>query len=262
VAAGMAKIRDASDPGALAKLGGMVSSVAGAATAIWGGDKKEAVEAGADAHSIPAMISQTNKLLEQGFISGPSALFGSPGIGTSAFMMARTGQKQLATSEEQLKTAEETKDEIKSPVKINPRTGKPIKEIKSPVLAEVKIPKLEKFVYNKTKLSTPDVAPKEQKFKRGKMISKGVWEQVPVEPLDTTAVTPAYPPGQLPPGQALMAGQMESNALATESSGTSSITDASSSTIVNNSNQSMMMPESDPNPHNMDFRPKERLFPS
>ncbi len=87
-------------------------------------------------------------------------------------------------------------------------------------------------------------------------------KRIPVEPLDTTAVTPAYPPGQLPPGQALMAGQMESNALATESSGTSSITDASSSTIVNNSNQSMMMPESDPNPHNMDFRPEERLFPS
>ena len=86
--------------------------------------------------------------------------------------------------------------------------------------------------------------------------------RVPIEPLDTTAVTPMYQTGQVPPGQALMAGQMEANALATESSGTSSITDASSSTIVNNSNQSMMMPESDPNPHNMDFRPEERLFPS
>jgi hypothetical protein len=54
---------------------------------------------------------------------------------------------------------------------------------------------------------------------------------------------------------------MEANALATAGA-TPSITDASSSTVVNNSNQSMMMPLPDPNPHNMDFRVEERLFPS
>ena len=62
-------------------------------------------------------------------------------------------------------------------------------------------------------------------------------------------------------GPALVAGQMEANALATSQTG-STITDASSSTVVNTSNQSMMMPLPDPNPHNMDFRPEERLFPS
>jgi hypothetical protein len=253
----------------------MVSSVAGAATAIWGGDKKEAVEAGADAHSIPTMIARTNLLLEQGFITGPSGLFGSPSIATSAFAMSRQQKKQIKTAEDQLKTAEETKDEIKSPVKINARTGKPmpVKEIKSPVLTEIKIPEPKKFVYEPMKLATPDAADfgggttyRQKSLEEGggfEEVRVGrTMKRVPVEPLDTTAVTPAYPPGQLPPGQALMAGQMESNALATESSGTSSITDASSSTIVNNSNQSMMMPESDPNPHNMDFRPEERLFPS
>jgi hypothetical protein len=62
-------------------------------------------------------------------------------------------------------------------------------------------------------------------------------------------------------GPSLIAGQMEANALATAGA-TPSITDASSSTVVNNSNQSMMMPLPDPNPHNMDFRVEERLFPS
>ena len=81
--------------------------------------------------------------------------------------------------------------------------------------------------------------------------------KVPIEPLDTGAVTSLTPQT----GPALVAGQMEANALATSQTG-STITDASSSTIVNNSNQSMMMPLPDPNPHNMDFRPEERLFPS
>ena len=99
---------------------------------------------------------------------------------------------------------------------------------------------------------------KEQKFKRGKMISRGVWEKVPIEPLDTAQVTPMTPQT----GPSLVAGQVEANALATAGAAPSTITDASSSTIVNNSNQSMMMPLPDPNPHNMDFRPEHRLFPS
>jgi hypothetical protein len=78
-----------------------------------------------------------------------------------------------------------------------------------------------------------------------------------VEPLDTAQVTSMVPET----GTALVAGQMEANALATAGA-TPSITDASSSTVVNNSNQSMMMPLPDPNPHNMDFRVEERLFPS
>ena len=75
--------------------------------------------------------------------------------------------------------------------------------------------------------------------------------------LDTAQVTSMVPQT----GPALVAGQMEANALATVGA-TPSITDASSSTVVNNSNQSMMMPLPDPNPHNMDFRVEERLFPS
>ena len=84
--------------------------------------------------------------------------------------------------------------------------------------------------------------------------------RVPIEPLDTSAIPPSYLTG-VPTGQTLMAGQMESNALATAGASSPSITDASSSTIVNNSNQSLMMPTPDPNPHNMDFQPEHRLFP-
>ena len=382
VAAGMAKIRDAADPGALSKLGGMISSVAGAATAIWGGDKKEAVEAGADAHSIPAMIAETNRLIEQGFITGPSGLFGSPGIGTSAFLMSRQQKKQITTAEEQLKVGEETKEvtEKKSPIiptmvfpdaaamlaetkkqretsekglKVQEDTNKaatksPLitsrvsKESLQPVLKEIVIPEIKPLVFKPVKIDIPkfeDPVKKvrstyevpavesfqttkppelesnklvqkgehqgesgswiylpsdggwyfesdrkvtktrgkkgierleqgdslevteqevpEQKFKRGKMISRGVWEQIQIEPLDAGAVTPMYPQT----GPALVAGQMEANALAASQTGPT-ITDASSSTIVNNSNQSMMMPLPDPNPHNMDFHPEHRLFPT
>jgi hypothetical protein len=84
--------------------------------------------------------------------------------------------------------------------------------------------------------------------------------RVPIEPLDASAIPPSYLTG-VPTGQTLMAGQMESNALATAGASSPSITDASSSTIVNNSNQSLMMPTPDPNPHNMDFQPEHRLFP-
>jgi hypothetical protein len=90
-----------------------------------------------------------------------------------------------------------------------------------------------------------------------KMVGK---TRVPIEPLDTSAIPPSYLTG-VPTGQTLMAGQMESNALATAGASSPSITDASSSTIVNNSNQSLMMPTPDPNPHNMDFQPEHRLFP-
>ena len=76
--------------------------------------------------------------------------------------------------------------------------------------------------------------------------------------LDTTQTASMTPQT----GPALVAGQMEANALATERVTGSTITDASSSTIVNTNNQSMMMPLPDPNPHNMDFRVEERLFPS
>ena len=79
-----------------------------------------------------------------------------------------------------------------------------------------------------------------------------------VDTLDTTQTASMTPET----GPALVAGQMEANALATAGATPSTITDASSSTVVNNSNQSMMMPLPDPNPHNMDFRPEERLFPS
>ena len=78
-----------------------------------------------------------------------------------------------------------------------------------------------------------------------------------VDTLDTTQTASMTPET----GPALVAGQVESNALAKEGA-TPSITDASSSTVVNNSNQSMMMPLPDPNPHNMDFRVEERLFPT
>jgi len=106
-------------------------------------------------------------------------------------------------------------------------------------------------------LTEPEQEVPEQKFKRGKMISRGVWEQIPIEPLDAGAITPMYPQT----GPSLIAGQMEANALAASQTGPT-ITDASSSTIVNNSNQSMMMPLPDPNPHNMDFHPEHRLFPT
>jgi hypothetical protein len=279
VAAGMAKIRDASDPGALAKLGGMVSSVAGAATAIWGGDEKEEGDGG---QTIPVMIAETNRLIEQGFITGPSGLFGSPGIGTSAFLMSRQQQKQITTAEEQLKTSQETKDVIKSPVKVNPKTGKPI--LKTIEIPEPKPLKFEKVKMDVPKFKDPLKITKSKDFAEfgGGTTDAAEWEggttykqipleegggfkmvgktRVPIEPLDASTIPPSYLTG-VPTGQTLMAGQMESNALATAGASSPSITDASSSTIVNNSNQSLMMPTPDPNPHNMDFQPEHRLFP-
>ncbi len=295
VAEGLAKIRDAQDPGALAKIGGIVGSFFG------GGDEKEEGDGG---QTIPVMIAETNRLIEQGFITGPSGLFGSPGIGTSAFLMSRQQQKQITTAEEQLKTSQETKDVIKSPVKVNPKTGKPIlKTIEIPEPKPLKFEKVKmdvpkfkdplKITRSKDfaefgggepaqvgdpRFKTPKQRREEKKLRQAerefgggttykqipleegggfKMVGK---TRVPIEPLDASAIPPSYLTG-VPTGQTLMAGQMESNALATEGASSPSITDASSSTIVNNSNQSLMMPTPDPNPHNMDFQPEHRLFP-
>ena len=113
----------------------------------------------------------------------------------------------------------------------------------------------EKYFKDGKDLRLEKLPVQEQEYK-WERVGRGM-KRVPVETLDTGQVTPMTPQT----GPALVAGQMEANALATSQTG-STITDASSSTIVNNSNQSMMMPLPDPNPHNMDFRVEERLFPS
>jgi len=286
VAEGLAKIRDAQDPGALAKIGGIVGSFFG------GGDEKEEGDGG---QTIPAMIAGTNELLKVGLSSGfgteatnkllADGLFGSPGIGKSAFLMSRQQQKQITTAEEQLKTSQETKDVIKSPVKVNPKTGKPI-------LKTIEIPEPKPLKFEKVKMDVPkfkdplkitrskdfaefgggqrvdmsieaslaraEKTHSKEELARGVTISE--YDKLQQSQLDASAIPPSYLTG-VPTGQTLMAGQMESNALATAGASSPSITDASSSTIVNNSNQSMMMPTPDPNPHNMDFQPEHRLFP-
>ena len=89
VAEGLAKIRDAQDPGALSKIGGIVGNIFG------GGDEKK----GGGGQGVPALIAETNLLLKQGFIDGPSALFGSPSLGQSAFLMTKQQQTQIDTGQ-------------------------------------------------------------------------------------------------------------------------------------------------------------------
>jgi len=123
VAEGLAKIRDAQDPGALAKIGGIVKGVGGIVSGFFGGDKKEGetveagevakkegetVEAGAPAgQSIATMIADTNRLLTQGFITGPSALFANPTLAESAFLTTKQQETQIGITESSAKTGKD-----------------------------------------------------------------------------------------------------------------------------------------------------------
>ena len=100
VAEGLAKIRDAQDPGALAKIGGIVGSIFG------GGDDDE--KKGGGGQGVPALITETNLLLKQGMLTGPSGLFGSPGIGTSAFLMTKQNKEQIDTGQKLNELQEES----------------------------------------------------------------------------------------------------------------------------------------------------------
>jgi hypothetical protein len=91
VAEGLGKIRDAQDPGALAKIGGIVGSIFG------GGDDDE--KKGGGGQGVPALITETNLILKQGMLTGPSGLFGSAGIGTSAFLMTKQNKEQIDTGQ-------------------------------------------------------------------------------------------------------------------------------------------------------------------
>jgi phage-related protein len=100
VAEGLAKIRDAQDPGALSKIGGIVGSIFG------GGDDDE--KKGGGGQGVPALITETNLLLKQGMLTGPSGLFGSPGIGTSAFLMTKQNKEQIDTGQKLNELQEES----------------------------------------------------------------------------------------------------------------------------------------------------------
>ena len=100
VAEGLAKIRDAQDPGALSKIGGIVGSIFG------GGDDEE--KKGGGGQGVPALITETNLLLKQGMLTGPSGLFGSPGIGTSAFLMTKQNKEQIDTGQKLNELQEES----------------------------------------------------------------------------------------------------------------------------------------------------------
>jgi hypothetical protein len=92
VAEGLAKIRDAQDPGALSKIGGIVGCIFGS-----GDDDDE--KKGGGGQGVPALITETNLLLKQGMLTGPSGLFGSAGIGTSAFLMTKQNKEQIDTGQ-------------------------------------------------------------------------------------------------------------------------------------------------------------------
>jgi hypothetical protein len=67
------------------------------------------ISVGGDAKDpVPALITETNLLLKQGFIEGPSALFGSPGIGTSAFLMTNQNKEQIDTGQKLNELQEES----------------------------------------------------------------------------------------------------------------------------------------------------------
>jgi len=101
VAEGLAKIRDAQDPGALSKIGGIVGSIFGS-----GDDDDE--KKGGGGQGVPALITETNLLLKQGMLTGPSGLFGSPGIGTSAFLMTKQNKEQIDTGQKLNELQEES----------------------------------------------------------------------------------------------------------------------------------------------------------
>ena len=100
VAEGLAKIRDAQDPGALAKIGGIVGSIFG------GGDDKEEEDAPAG-QTVSTMIADTNRLLTQGFITGPSALFANPTLAESAFLTTKQQETQIGITESSAKTGKD-----------------------------------------------------------------------------------------------------------------------------------------------------------
>ena len=110
VAESLAKIRDAQDPGALAKIGGIVKGVGGIVSSLnpFGGDdeEKEGAPAGQAAQTVSAMIADTNRLLTQGFITGPSALFANPTLAESAFLTTKQQETQIGITESSAKTGQ------------------------------------------------------------------------------------------------------------------------------------------------------------
>jgi hypothetical protein len=116
VAEGLAKIRDAQDPGALSKIGGIVGSIFG------GGDDDE--KKGGGGQGVPALITETNLILKQGMLTGPSGLFGSAGIGTSAFLMTKQNKEQIDTGQKlnELQTESNKVNGEGSPVIVNAPT--------------------------------------------------------------------------------------------------------------------------------------------
>jgi hypothetical protein len=106
VAESLVKIRDAQDPGALAKIGGIVKGVGGIVSGLLGGGDDKEEEGAPAAQTVSTMIADTNRLLTQGFITGPSALFANPTLAESAFLTTKQQETQIGITESSAKTGQ------------------------------------------------------------------------------------------------------------------------------------------------------------
>ena len=88
------------------------------------GDDKEEEDAPAG-QTVSTMIADTNRLLTQGFITGPSALFGSPSLGESSFLMTKQQETQIGITESSAETGKELA-ELQTKSKSLSGTGAPV----------------------------------------------------------------------------------------------------------------------------------------